>query len=237
MSPLSRNLKHEFKMIISKTHFILLFSLLSMHFGNSQSQQDSLTQYIPEGHFIVEKIVGDLNKDGIKDCVLMTKASDKSKIVTDEYRGELDRNRRGITILFKKDDAYEIAISNSSCFSSENEDGGVYFAPELSINIKKGILHFHYSHGRYGYWRYAFRYQNGDFELIGYDSSSSNGPVVSRETSINFSTKRKQIKKNTYTTGELEDPVFEETWEEVQITELIKLSEIKDFDELDVSDL
>lgn len=215
---------------------LFLVPLFISVYAYAQSQPDPWLEYVPEGDTIFEKIVGDLNKDGVEDIVLFTKGTDKSKVVTDDYRGELDRNRRGIVILFKTGDGYETAISNPECFSSENEDGGVYFAPELSLDIKKGILYVHYAHGRYGWERYAFRHQNDDFELIGYDSSSSVGAVVSRETSINFSTKKKQIKKNTYTTGEFEDPVFEETWEDVQLTELIKLSEVQDFNELDVHD-
>lgn len=218
-------------------HLLFLLLLFTSLFANSQNEPDSLNQYIPVGHFIVEQVVGDLNKDGVDDYVLITKGTDKSQIITDEYQRELDRNRRGIVILFKNDNGYETVISNSNCFSSENKNGGAYDTPELSVDIKKGILFIQYSHGRYGWWRYTLRYQNNDFELIGYDSISNNGSVVSQETSINYSTKKKQTKKNTYTAGEFEDPIFEETWEDIQIFELIKLSKINDFDELDIGNL
>jgi hypothetical protein len=62
-------------------------------------------------------------------------------------------------------------------FSSENEDG-VSISPELSI-IKKSNLCVHYAHGRYGFWKYTFRFKNSDFDLIGYDES--NGGVVSEQ--------------------------------------------------------
>ena len=78
-----------------------------------------------------------LNKDGLEDCALIIKGPDKSKIVKDESRGELDRNRRGIIVLLQKNEGYELAVKNYDCFSSENEDGGVYFAPDLGVEITK----------------------------------------------------------------------------------------------------
>lgn len=198
----------------------------------TKEHTEELTDYIPKGYIAFDTIYGDLNKDGLEDCVLIIKGTNKEKIITDEYRGELDRNRRGILILFTKNNGYELATKNYDCFSSENEDGGVYYAPELDITIEKGKLYVSYAHGRYGYWKYTFRYGNSDFELIGYDSSDNYGPIVNRETSINFLTKKKIIKKNTNEEAEGGDEVFEETREDISLKHAIKLSEIKDFDEL-----
>jgi hypothetical protein len=194
-------------------------------------KQDPM-DYIPKGMVLFDKISGDLNKDGIADLVLMIKGTDKSMFVQDEYRGELDRNRRGILVLFKHKDGYELVSKNRDCFSSENEEGGVYYPPELSLDIRKGKLYVEYRHGRYGYWTYTFRYQKGDFELIGYDSTSTFGPVVDKERSINFLTKRKQEKVNTNKLAESGEEVFKETWKDIKLDKMIKLSEIKDFDEL-----
>ncbi|MFN6013137.1 MAG: hypothetical protein ACK47F_00425 [Flavobacteriales bacterium] len=197
-------------------------------------QKKNPTDFLPKGFVLFEKIKGDLNKDGMEDCVLIIKGTDKDKVITDEYRGQLDRNRRGILVLFNKKDHYELAVKNDNCFSSENEDGGVYFAPELSIEIKKSNLYIRYGHGRYGYWQYSFKFHNDDFELIGYDQSDNRGPIVERETSINFLSKKKQEKVNINENAEGGDEVFEEMWTNIKIERLIKLSEIKDFDELDM---
>ncbi|WP_343632760.1 hypothetical protein [Fluviicola sp.] len=188
--------------------------------------------YIPKGMVLFDKVSGDLNKDGIPDLVLMIKGTDKNNFVQDEYRGELDRNRRGILVLFKHKDGYELVSKNADCFSSENEDGGVYYPPELSLDIRKGNLYVEYRHGRYGYWTYTFRYQNGELELIGYDSTSAHGPVIEHITSINFVTKRKQDKVNTNELAEPEEEVYKETWKDIKQDKRMKLSEIKDFDEL-----
>lgn len=196
----------------------------------------SPADFIPKGYVIFDTIYGDLNKDGSEDCALVIKGTDKSKVIKDDYRGQLDRNRRGIIVLFNKNNSYELAVKNYDCFSSENEDGGVYFAPELSVEIEKGKLNIHYGHGRYGYWSYTFRFQNNDFELIGYDSSSSNGPVIDSDVSINFLTRTKIVNVNTNENAESGDEVFKKTVTKISKTKLTKLSEIKDFDELEVSE-
>ncbi|WP_339697791.1 hypothetical protein [uncultured Marixanthomonas sp.] len=95
-------------------------------------------------------------------------------------------------------------------------------------------MYVHYNHGRYGYWAYTFRFQNSNFKLIVFNSSSNRGPVVHIETSINFLTKKKLIKENTNKNAEGGDEIFKETWNNVIIENLIKLSEIRDFDELDI---
>ena len=192
--------------------------------------------FVPKGYVIFDKLFGDLNKDGLEDCVIIIKGTDKSKVITDEYRSVLDRNRRGIIVLFNKDGNYEIASKNYSCFSSENEDGGVYYSPELDFEIKKGNLYINYAHGRYGYWSFIFRYQNSDFELIGYDSSNNTGPIVNSSTSINYITKKKIVNVNTNENAETEGETFKETITKINASELLKLSEIKDFDELHLSE-
>jgi hypothetical protein len=197
-------------------------------------QKQNPTDFLPKGYVVFEKINGDFNKDGIDDCVFIIKGTDKNQIIIDKDRGQLDRNRRGIIVLLKKNGQYELAVKNYDCFSSECEDGGVYFPPMLSVEIKNGNLFVHYAHGRYGYWRYNFRYLNSDFELIGYESSYG-GAIVNRETSINFLSKKKLVKENTNDTARGGDEVFKETWEKIKVNKLIKLSEIKDFDQLDLT--
>jgi hypothetical protein len=212
---------------------LFIMPLAIAAFGQFKQKQDP-SDFLPKGYVIFEKITGDLNNDGIEDCILIIKGTDTNKIVTDEHRGKLDRNRRGIIILFNKKDHFELALKNYNCFSSENEDGGVYFAPELSIEIKKGNLYVHYGHGRYGYWEFTFRFNNSDFELIGYDETNG-GPVIESETSVNFLTKKKQEKVNTNENAQGRDEVFKVTRKNINVNKLIKLSEIKDFDELDMT--
>lgn len=206
---------------------------LFMFFG-CKAQNSETSDFIPENHKEFEKYFGDLNNDGLKDCVLIIKKTDTINIVTNRFDKIVDRNRRGIIVLFKNENGYQLADRNYNCFSSENEDGGVYFPPELWIEIKNNKLYIHFGHGRYGYWEYTFRFQNSNFELIGFDSSSNRGPITLMETSINFLTKKKLVKNNTNENAEGGDEIFKETWSNIKIENLIKLSEIRDFDELDM---
>lgn len=217
---------------MKKILLILPFFLLTILSCKAQDKEPS--DFIPKGYAEFEKYFGDLNKDGLEDCVLIIKKTDSANVVTNRFDKKVDRNRRGIIVLFKNANGYELADKNLECFSSENEDGGVYFAPELWIEIQNNKLYIHYGHGRYGYWEYTIRFQKSNFELIGYDSSSNRGPVTNRETSINFLTKKKLIKENTNENAEGGDEKFKETWNNIEIDNLIKLSEIKDFDELDM---
>ena len=204
------------------------------------ADQQQITDFIPKGYKLFEKISGDLNKDGLEDCVLIIKATRKDGFERD-YEGKLiDRNRRGIIILFTEKNGYKLASKNYNCFSSENEDGGNYFSPELWVEERKGNLYLRYCHGRYGYWEYCFRYQNSDFMLIGYEVSHDRGPVVLFKTSINFLTgivyDDENINADKYDADSDDDSeideVFKRTVVKLKKKPLMKLSEIEDFDEL-----
>jgi hypothetical protein len=225
--------RHTMKKLLT----FLITILSTTVYGHVEQKKDP-TDFLPKGFVVFEKINGDLNKDGVEDLVLIIKGTDKNQIITDEYRGQLDRNRRGIIVLFKKNEHYELAVKNYVCFSSENEDGGVYSAPELSVEIKNGNLYTHYSHGRYGYWKYTFRFKNSDFELIGYDagyrSNFISDWVTFDKKSINFLTKKKLTKEVIKVANDGKE-TFKETWKNVSVNVFIKLSKIKDFDELDMN--
>ncbi len=212
---------------------LLIFTFGTTIFGQVNQKQNP-KDFLPKDYLIFEKIIGDLNKDGIDDYVFIIKNTDENQIIKDEHLGELDQNRRGIIVLFNKNGKYELVLKNYNCFSSENEKGGVYYAPELSVEIEKGNLYLHYEHGRYGYWRYIFRYQKSNFELIGYDASDNNGPVAKNQTSINFSTKIKKVRVNTNENIENGEETFKTTTTKIKIDKLLTLSNIKDFDKLEV---
>ena len=116
----------------------LIMTTTTTVFGQVE-QKKNPPDFLPKGFVVFETINGDLNKDGIEDCILIIKGTDKNKIIVDKYIGQLDRNRRGMIILFNKNDYYELVLENQDCFSSENEDGGVYFSPDLSIKFPFSI--------------------------------------------------------------------------------------------------
>ncbi len=200
-----------------------------------QLQKDTarFQRYIPKHYSLFSTVHGDLNKDGLEDTVLIVKAADPKKVVRNRFDEVVDRNRRGIIVLLgqKNKTAYQTLVKNLDCFSSDQEDGGVYFAPELSSEIKNGILELHYGHGRYGYWGYKFRIEHNDMRLIGYDHSSNYGPMVESFTSLNFITGKKLYKDNINKMNPEQPERFKETWSNIQIAPMY-LSKIKDFDEI-----
>ncbi len=187
--------------------------------------------YIPRSYRLTEVITGDLNKDRKTDVVLIVKATDPAKWVNDEYQGKLDRNRRGIIVLVNENGQYKKIIQNLSCFSSEYEDGGVYYAPELLLSVEQGLLNVHYAHGRYGYWRYRFQLKEYDLQLVGYDNSDNFGPYINSQTSINYLTQRKLVRENINKNRNDDTPKFKETWYKMNQVP-VYLSKIKDFDRL-----
>ena len=201
------------------------------------ADKQRITDFIPKGYKLFEKISGDLNKDGLEDCVLIIKATRKDGFVKNSFDEVVDRNRRGIIILFTEKDGYKLASKNYDCFSSENEDGGVYFAPYLSIDIRNSKLFVHYAHGRYGYWEYCFRYQDSDFMLIGYESIGSQGPTVLGKVSINFLTGVRYDDDNVNKYDDDAEEKFVRKVIKLKKEPLKKLSEIDDFDELEIERL
>ena len=204
------------------------------------ADRQRITDFIPKGYKLFEKISGDLNKDGLDDCVLIIKATRKDGFVKNSFDKVVDRNRRGIIILFTEKNGYKLASKNYNCFSSENEDGGNYYAPELWVEERKGNLYLRYCHGRYGYWEYCFRYQGSDFMLIGYEAYHDRGPVVLEKMSINFLTgveyDDENINADNFNDDSDDDSeideVFKRTVVKLKKKPLMKLSEIEDFDEL-----
>ena len=74
--------------------------------------------YLPAKYTVFEVLQGDLNKDGLKDVVLIVKGTDPKQWVTDEYRGKLDHNRRGVIVLLNAKGQYQKFVQNLSLFSS-----------------------------------------------------------------------------------------------------------------------
>ena len=213
---------------------LILFNYLALAQSKGPATQTTVTPAlsVPNGYRTTSRTGGDLNGDGISDSILVVKATLKKSMEVDREGKTVDRNRRGLIIFLGKNGQFQKVTENLSCFSSENEDGGVYFAPELDVEIIRNKLYISYRHGRYGYWKYTFRLRGSDFELIGYDASNNSGPRIDRQVSINFLTKKRMERVNTNTSAEGGDEVFEEKWTDISLEGLVKLSQVEDFDSL-----
>lgn len=218
--------------VMSVSNAVIAQEALMSEERQLQQDQKAFQAYIPKNYSFFEAVKGDLNKDGVQDAVLIVKATDPKAFVDKEYWGTLDRNRRGIIVLMgqKGKSTYKQLLQNLNCFSSEQEDGGVYYPPELVPEIKKGLLEINYLHGRYGYWVYKFRLQDQDMRMIGYDQFSHHGPLLESKISINLLTGKRIYTENLNTDPE-KAPKFKEA-QSVQEQAPIYLSKMKDFDEL-----
>lgn len=185
--------------------FLVLFLniiFISQFFSQSEKEVKKYTDFIDENWKLISKAEGDLNNDGEKDVALVIESTNKNNFVKNEFLGSdtLNVNPRRIIVALKKNDSYLLKVDNvhfipssgdveASCLEDPFEDG---------LHIEKGVLkidlYFWYSCGSWltNHNTYTFRYQNNQFEMIGYDYYEfhrASGEATS--TSINYSTKKK----------------------------------------------
>lgn len=241
-------MKNLFPLFIS----LLLFSACQLNTGNKNDNKlsthnvkasigvttktsDNIIDFIPKGYIIVEQIEGDLNKDNIEDMVLIiVDTTIMYKINTGDQNASVN-NPKGVIVLLRDADRYKLLSINTTCLPAENEESGNYMAPDLTCEIENENLLISFGHGRYGYTRYKFKWMDKDLVLVGYDESSSLGPIIQHEMSINFLAKKKLKRNNINKDYEGDNYVekFEDSYEDIADQKLIKLSEIKDFEALD----
>lgn len=197
------------------------------------SYSGNLKSFIPKNFTLLKThCQADFNKDNKKDCVLLIKDTQKSAWQQDINNRLVDRNRRGIVILLKIKTGYQKVLENKALLESENEDGGIYYAPELEIIAKNNKLILKYLHGRYGHWSFTFDYRTidnkQDFYLIGYDSVMANGAYIKYTNSINFLTHKLQRQTNTNKDEQSDSTKFKTTWHNFPKDTPLRLSQIDD---------
>lgn len=175
----------------------------------------------------VEEYKGDLNRDGVRDMVVVATPNLAEKLIIREDDGYVfDCNAPVLAIywgvpagkyyLYKE---YRDIIPHR-----EDEFMDVEVATEITNRgtIKFTINTFASAGSAYtGSYKYVFRYQNEDFFRIGYESDyfsrmSGDGKIIS----INYSTRKRQIK--TYNAFD-EGVAQTETWESIPSKPLERL--------------
>lgn len=162
--------------------------------------KSSYQSFVPKNWKILEKAQGDLNQDGQADLALIIEDTNPENLVANAGVGNhvLNTNKRKLLILFKQENGYQLAASNTT-LPSEGDVESPCLADPLgeseALSIQKGVLrvHLHYWLSC-GSWyvtnhTYTFRYQNNAFKLIGYDVDDfhrATGESTAR--SINFLT-------------------------------------------------
>ena len=176
---------------------------------------------LPKQTELYDAIKSDLNKDGIEDVAVVTQETFKDKFLPfsdgcdestkdDKWCQIVNKNRRGIVILLSNGDKYEAVVTKRDIFESPHEDGGVYYPPELAVEINNSELKFFYGHGRYGHWGYVFALDGKDFKLVRYFSSDNNGPVPEYIVQMDFINHRLDKSANLLYHGNEEYKRYEE---------------------------
>lgn len=142
------------------------------------------------GYNLLQVEVGDLNKDGLDDVVLLIEEPGRIPepgIV--DYEAEPSK----ILVLFKKKNGgYRLVSKNEKLIMKE----GLSYEP--LIEIKKGVLYVREAITPISniFEEYVFRFQKGHMELIGYEETVVNRvSEYSEKISINLSTNRMSITK------------------------------------------
>lgn len=189
--------------------------------------------FVPAGWAIEGRQATDLNGDGLADLVMVIHGKDPRLVVRNESFGvrELDTNPRVLIVAFRKQaGGYRRVLANSTLITRWTEPNidDVWDASNLTAG--KGLfrvrLQFFANAGSWsaGPTEYTFRWQNGRFEMIGYDSMTVHRALGEvEEVSINYTTGRVKL-----TTGRIDTDTETVRWETLKDRRILAIDEIGD---------
>lgn len=142
---------------------------------------------IPDNYSIVDTVSGDLDKDSIAELVVAYNKGPENE--TDGVPREL------IIYKLKNNNWIEWKKSDQALYGSR--DGGMMGDPYDEMEIKNGILHISQNGGSSWKWGFTdkYRFQDGEFYLIGYSSIAGKPCEYWREVDFNLSTGKMIVKK------------------------------------------
>lgn len=204
---------------------ILCLFAIGMQAQSLKKQGASVEQIVPEG-WEHKEATGDLNKDGIKDLVVLAKPNFKEKMKTRDDGYEYNFNPYILAIYFgQADDNHQQWKQYEELFPADDEwisvDVDIEVTERGTLNISTGTFA---SGGSYGtnQTKYTYRFQNGDFYLIGRESTDMMRNTGEMTTiSENYLTwKRQTIKDNAF-----EEGMKKEIWSKLTKQPLEKLGD------------
>lgn len=135
----------------------LLTAAIVFIYFNSYSQPVSM----PTGYKILDEAEGDLNKDGAPEKVIVFDTNDSTESGT----------IRDIQIFKRSGSKWTLWVSSKNAVG-KSQDGGMMGDPFRDIEIKNGVLLINQDGGSSWKWAHTdkYRFQNGEFQLIGYSS-------------------------------------------------------------------
>ena len=194
---------------------------------NGTTKGQEVKDFIPGNWRIIKQVSGDLNKDNLDDVAIVIQATDKKNIIANDGglgADSLDTNLRSLIVLFKDSigNGYNLILKNDSFILSQEDP--IMADPFSDIAIQKGSLKLDFEEwSSAGSWftshsTYLFRYQEGDFTLIGAENKSfMRNSGEGTDYSFNFLTK----KYSTTSTNEFDEkakPITE--WKTIKLDKL-----------------
>ena len=158
----------------------------------------TIEEVVPNG-WDIQSATGDLNKDGIEDFILIVRPNDPAHIKTRDDGFEYNFNPLFLAVYFGSPSGVYKRFKVWHDTVSGREDEYTDITKELSIT-PKGAIDISVSSwssmgtAATGGSTYRYRFQSGDFYLIGEESSWLNRMTGEGEsTSINYLTGQKEI--------------------------------------------
>jgi hypothetical protein len=144
---------------------------------------------IPASYSIIDTVFGDLDKDGINELVVAYNTKKENEDSFESVPREL--------IIYKKQNDKWILWKNSMQALYGSRDGGMMGDPFGDITIEKGILSISQDGGSSWKWGHTdkYRYQHGEFILIGYTSGYGKPCEYWENVDFNLSTGKMIYKK------------------------------------------
>lgn len=190
-----------------KVLFVLLLFLFRLEcFAQDNNSKDSFT-------YVIATVTGDLNKDNYPDTVIVSQdtADERAPYRLQIYFGQANRKSK-------------LIVSSVKIIEPQYPEGkeGYRTGDRFSdITIKNRVLSINAELLR-GHYEHKFRWQKGNFELIGFTEVYSNGQGEMYTTDFNLMTGIRVIKTERYDT----DKIVSVIKKKILIRPLPKLQEI-----------
>ncbi|GEC71264.1 hypothetical protein SAMN05443543_109136 [Flavobacterium flevense] len=181
-------------------------------FSQTKSKKDTFT-------LLVTKVLGDLNKDNLEDKVVVTQDTINENA---PYK---------LQIFFAQPNGqFKLIATSTKIIAPQYPNGRDGYRTGdgfLDVTIIKGIVSVNFGLLR-GHFEHKFRFQNGNFELIGFSSVSSDGQGKMYTTDFNLSTGIRIEKIENY--GEDDDGVSSNIKKKILLRPLPKIQDVEPYE-------
>lgn len=195
---------------MKKLILLILLLICADAFSQTKNKKDTFT-------FLVTKIIGNLNKDNLEDKVIVTQDTINQK---SPYK---------LQIFFAQPNGeFKLIATSTKIIAPQYPDGrdGYKTGNGFSdITIEKGVVSINFELLR-GHFEHKFRFQNGNFELIGFSEVNSGGRGTMTTIDFNLSTGVRIEKEERYDI----DKVISYSKKKILIRPLPKLQDVEPFE-------